>query len=89
MIDKFNHEFLSMTGYCCSINQNGPSTSSTIGDSCVHCCLNFLPAEFKNGIRRKLSPENFSLLPKLYEVDVPCIQKTIGSPKLEDLFVCQ
>ena len=72
-----------------SMNQNGSFTLSTIGDSCVNCCLKFLQAEFKNGMRRKLSPENFSLLAKLYEVDVPSIQRTIGSSKLEDLFVCR
>ena len=69
------------------MNQNG--SLSTIGDSCVNCCLKFLQAEFKNGIRRKLSPENFSLLAKLYEIDVPSIQRTIDSSKLEDLFVCR
>ena len=69
------------------MNQNG--SLSTIGDSCVNCCLKFVQAEFKNGIRRKLSPENFSLLAKLYEIDVPSMQRTIGSSKLEDLFVCR
>ena len=60
-----------------------------IGDSFVNCCLKFLQAEFKNGVRRKISPEDFSLLAKLYEVYVPSIQRTIGSSKLKNLFVCR
>ena len=64
------------------MNRNGSFTLSTIGESCINCCLKFLQAEFKNGMRRKLSPENFSLLAKLYEVDVPSIQRTKGLSKI-------